>query len=222
LAVAPSDSRRARLLTRVRDAGALVRGEARAVVCSVVGLVKVRVRFDRRRLNRLEIGCGASRKPGFITSDLSLGTDFPFDLRLGLPFPDASLDFIYSEHVLEHLTFSDIMPLLRDCHRALKPAGVLSVVVPNARIYLEAYLRPDGFDPGLYCTYDTGLLLKTRLDYVNYMSYMGGEHRHMFDEESTLALLKEAGFREARLRAFDPALDQESRRYESLYAEGAK
>jgi hypothetical protein len=54
------------------------------------------------------------------------------------------------------------------------------------------------------------------------MFYMDGEHRHMFDERSILVLLGDAGLRNARLRPFDPALDQAERRYESLYAEAVK
>ena len=214
---------RSRYPGRLRESCALVRAEARTHLCSLVGLVKARLFFDKRRVNRLEIGPGGVKtKEGFITSDLSFRTDFPYDLRLGLPFPDESLDLIYSEHVLEHFRYPDLVALLRDCYRTLKPNGVFSLAVPNARIYLEAYSHPETFDARTYCTYDTGLSLRTPIDYVNYMSYMGGEHRHMFDEESILALLGQIGLREVRLRPFDPALDQPERRYESLYAQGVK
>jgi hypothetical protein len=48
-------------------------------VCILVGSVKVRLHFTRDRVNKLEMGIGlAHRKPGFITADLSLGTDYPY------------------------------------------------------------------------------------------------------------------------------------------------
>ena len=213
---------RSRYFRRLKDIYALIRAEGRAYLCSLVGLAKARLFFDKRRVNRLEIGPGPEAKEGFITVDLNFQADFPYDLRLGLPFPDESLDLIYSEHVLEHLRYPDLMALLRDCYRTLKPNAVFSLAVPNARIYLEAYSQPERLDPQIYCTYETGLSFKARINYVNYISYMDGEHRHMFDAESIVALLSEVGLRSVRLRSFDPALDQQSRRHESLYAEGVK
>jgi hypothetical protein len=44
----------------------------------------------------------------------------------------------------------------------------------------------------------------------------------MFDEANLLKVLESAGFRNARPREFDPALDMESRDYESIYAEAEK
>jgi SAM-dependent methyltransferase len=192
-------------------------------VCVLVGSVQVRLRFAQARSNKLEIGIGhAHRKPGFITSDLSLRTDYPYDFRRGLPFPDHSLDFIYAEHVFEHFSYRDLVALLGDCYRTLKPEGKLSFSVPNARIYLEGYYHPESFDYKKFCQWDFGLSYKTKIDYVNYIFYMDGQHGYMFDEENAVTIPQEAGFKTVRLRGFDPGLDQEARRYESLYVEATK
>lgn len=111
-----------------------------------------------------------------------------------------------------------MLDLLRECHRVLIPGGSFSLAVPNARIFLEGYLRPDRFDKNSYCSYDAGLSYASKLDYVNYIAYMGGEHKHMFDEENLPFVLSEAGFKSIRLRDFDPAIDLAVRRHESLYA----
>jgi len=198
----------------------LLKFEFTAVACVLAGELKMRLFFDKNNTNRLEVGVAVTkRKAGFITSDLDLTTDFPYDLRAGLPFPDGSLDFIYAEHVLEHFGYKDLTYLLKDCHRTLKPGGTLSVAVPDAGIYLDAYYRPEGFDREMYCQYDSGLSYKARIDYVNYMFYMDGHHRHMFDKESLLVVLTDMGFSGARLRDFDAQLDQESRRNQTIYAE---
>jgi hypothetical protein len=44
----------------------------------------------------------------------------------------------------------------------------------------------------------------------------------MFDEANLAAVLKQAGFRNVRSRPFDPSIDHEGRRYETIYAEGWK
>ena len=108
---------------------------------------------------------------------------------------------------------------LSECYRILKPGCMFKVAVPNARIYLEAYFHPEKIDPGL-CSYKPAFNYNSKIDYVNYMAYMDGLHRYMFDEENLLIILSNAGFKSIRLREFDPSLDIEKRRHESIYAEG--
>jgi len=90
---------------------------------------------------RLKIGAGNKRgNDGWITLDRSLQCDLTWDLRAGLPFPDNSLQSIYSSHTLEHFAFPDLCILLKRCYAALKPGGFFSICVPNARLYIQAYL----------------------------------------------------------------------------------
>ena len=60
------------------------------------------------------------------------------------------------------------------------------------------------------------------MDWVNYVAYMGGEHKYMFDQENLLHILKMNGFKNVRQREFDPEIDMPERRFESLYAQGEK
>jgi SAM-dependent methyltransferase len=62
-----------------------------------------------------------------------------------LPFPAQYFDAVYHAHLLEHLPRASALPFLRECHRVLKPGGILRIVVPDleqiARLYLEAVPR---------------------------------------------------------------------------------
>lgn len=49
--------------------------------------------------------------------------------HLGLPFPDESIESIISHHFMEHVG-DGFVPLMDECHRVLKPGGVLRVIVP--------------------------------------------------------------------------------------------
>lgn len=58
---------------------------------------------------KLHIGCGTVYKEGWINIDNNSDNnikklDFMWDLRKPLPLPENSVDFIYNEHFLEHLT----------------------------------------------------------------------------------------------------------------------
>lgn len=170
----------------------------------------------------LEVGAGSVKgSGGWVTLDLAPGCDLYWDLRRGLPFPDGSVARIYSSHFLEHLSYREGQVFLGECLRALAPGGTFSIAVPNARLYLEAYLNGTDLDRR-FCGYGPAFNDTTRIDYVNYTAYMDGHHRYMFDAENLVHILAAKGFREVRLRAFDPALDSAERDFESIYAEAVK
>lgn len=171
----------------------------------------------------LEIGSGSKPgRNGWITLDSASGCDIQWDLRFGIPFPSDSFDIIYASHVLEHIPFPDLKILLSEVKRTLSPGGKISICVPSARKYIDAYNSgisivnfTTGYGPGI-C--DTGSLI----DQLNYTAYMGGEHKYMFDSQSLVNLLLVCGFNEVTPRVFDPSIDMEVRDWESIYAEGFK
>lgn len=172
---------------------------------------------------KLEIGAGPVKgKNGWTTLDLCPEADLFWDLRKTLPFPDNSVDIIYSSHVLEHFHHSDLLRLLKDCRRILKPQGQISACVPDASLYIKGYLNHETFNRKQYLTYPPAVHSEARMDILNYIAYMDGHHRYMFDAENLLGVLSQAGFTSVRLRDFDPTLDLEGRDYESIYALGVK
>lgn len=200
---------------------------ARDTVTRPYRVLKLRQRgrkFQRRgEALMLEIGSGGKKGiNGWTTIDVCRGCDIRWDLRRPLPLPENSASKIYSSHLLEHFAYRDLLTLLEDLYRVMIPGGVFSACVPNARIFLEAYSHPENFDASKYCTFAPAYHFNTRIDYVNYLFYMDGQHRYMFDEENLIAILAKSGFRHARIRDFDPLLDLESRRHESLYVEANK
>jgi predicted SAM-dependent methyltransferase len=104
-------------------------------------------RFREAAPRLLNLGCGARRHPAWTNLDRTArGPDVrACDLRYGIPFPDAACAVVYLAHVLEHFTRTDGRALLRECHRVLRPGGLLRVAVPDletiARLYLHALQR---------------------------------------------------------------------------------
>jgi predicted SAM-dependent methyltransferase len=168
----------------------------------------------------VEVGAGDKKgQNGWITIDITPNCDIFWDLRKGLPFPDGSVTKIYSSHFFEHLSFKESQEFLADCRRAMIPGGRFLICVPNARIYLEAYVSGKDLEPSTYLVYEPAHNHTTRIDYVNYTAYMNGEHKYMFDEENLIYILEMSGFKNAHLRQFDPLIDMHERDYESIYAE---
>jgi SAM-dependent methyltransferase len=90
-----------------------------------------RVRVDGREPVIIDIGCGDTLQyPGNIGFDQRAAPSVAAvtDLASGLPVADGAVDQIFAVHVLEHLT--DYLQIVDECHRALRPAGVLHVLSP--------------------------------------------------------------------------------------------
>jgi predicted SAM-dependent methyltransferase len=75
---------------------------------------------------RLNIGSGPLAREGYISVDAIFGDD-----AAHLRFPNEYADEVMASHVLEHFGFGDVVAVLREWHRVLKPMGVIKIAVPN-------------------------------------------------------------------------------------------
>lgn len=90
-----------------------------------------RVRVAGREPVALDLGCGDT-----VQYDTNIGVDHRpgkavaviADLRYPLPFAAGSVDALFTVHVLEHLP--DYLPLVAECHRVLRPDGILHLMAP--------------------------------------------------------------------------------------------
>lgn len=167
------------------------------------------------RCTQLEIGSGPNKRKGWLTLDICSGADYVWDLRNGLPFKNNTFQRVYSSHVLEHFSFKDLQLLLEEIHRVLKPGGEFLIAVPDVTIYINAYLGKRKADDLLY--YKPAVPSDKPIDILNYIFYMDGHHRFMFDEVNLAYHCEAAGFVKCQKRTYDSGLDLASRDHESLY-----
>ena len=89
--------------------------------------------------------CAAPFTTAVRSEELYAATNFrPFYFEKGqrLDFADETFDYIFSEHFLHHLFLPDAVALLNECHRVLKPFGVVPTLVGEKRL---AGYRRDAF-----------------------------------------------------------------------------
>jgi len=171
-----------------------------------VGVLRRRRRIAlylrRHETRKLHLGAGENVRPGWLNTDLHdygrAGELVYLDARKPFPLPDASFDLVFSEHMLEHLSYGDGLACLRECRRVLRPKGRIRIATPSlaqlAQLYdaelsevQRRYVRwaIDSFVPGAGAPLP-GFVVN------NFMHAWG--HRFVYDRDTLRHALTAAGF----------------------------
>ena len=153
-------------------------------------------------VRKLQLGTGDKVHPGWLNTDI---VDFKreheivyLDARKPFPFPNSSFDFVFSEHMIEHLRYPEGLHCLSECYRVLRPGGRVRLATPSltrlARLYSDdltdlqrRYIRwatdsfvehADGYQPGFVLN--------------NFFRSWG--HEFIYDEQTLRQALEAVGF----------------------------
>lgn len=154
------------------------------------------------------------------------------DIGEPLPFEDGSVDWVYAEHLIEHVPLPTAVFWLTEVHRVLAPGGRLRLTTPDLRKYVEGYLAGDKFFArhrrrvGLAIGVAPPMPARNAFMF-NQIFYLYG-HKWLYDLEELQYVLGEAGFAASAVQVcsyregVDPELanlDQMFRNDETIYLE---
>ncbi|MEK7684063.1 MAG: methyltransferase domain-containing protein [Verrucomicrobiota bacterium] len=98
--------------------------------------------YDRgHRLRKLQIGSGPNALAGWLNTDsypVSRESVF-MDATRAFPLASQTFDYVFSEHVIEHLSYEEGLFMLRESFRVLKPAGRIRIATPNLKNLIDLY-----------------------------------------------------------------------------------
>lgn len=254
----PDETRAVGMTTASPDGEQLGR---RRIPCRTLELVDAGPTYSREQLARIGIsgiqfGSGIQRHPSCLNTDamglVASQADEPggevttpgaiyrvddesyfvqLDVRRRLPFRSGSLQWVYAEHLIEHLTLDDGVGWLREVRRILAPGGLFRVTTPDLRRYAEGYLTDDGFFEEHHrrlVTFAGGAEVPSRKAFLMNQIFMFWGHRWLYDFDELRYALVTAGFSTDAVvaRGFrDGALpdvaafDREIRSDETIYVE---
>tara|TARA_Y100000310_G_C20641944_1_gene794454 strand:+ start:798 stop:1508 length:711 start_codon:yes stop_codon:yes gene_type:complete len=90
---------------------------------------RIKKYFKTNNIIKVQLGCGNDILNGFLNTDL-LG-EIPIDITKKLPFPNNSVNLIYSNHTVEHIYHKQFKHFLKESHRVLKPGGIHIILTPS-------------------------------------------------------------------------------------------
>lgn len=139
---------------------------------------------------KLHLGCGANVMAGWQNVDAwpSSSAVTLWCAPATLPFGDASIDVVYTEHFVEHLTLVELTATLGELRRVMRPGARLRVSTPDLATIVRDYTkkRTDRWHP-------VGWRPETLAAMVNEGLREWG-HRFVHDFESLTIELDRAGF----------------------------
>jgi predicted SAM-dependent methyltransferase len=202
---------------------------------------------------KLNLGCGAQVADGWVNVDYALGArllkipsfqainkrirlfNLDWDNRIVLhnlmtdfPWPDSSVDVVYSSHTLEHFSRDSGRKFLAQCHRVLRKNGIIRILVPdlqyNITEYLEGRVPADNFIENLGVLYEEGNgTLKKRL-----APLFQFPHKCMYDHPRLVEICDQLGFDASARSPFDSdiaeieSIELDGRTKNSVIVEGRK
>jgi predicted SAM-dependent methyltransferase len=151
-------------------------------------------------VRKLQIGAGSSRRAGWLNTDIEPGEGLAYlDATQRFPFEDGSLHYIFSEHVIEHLTYDEGKAMIAEAYRVLAPGGKMRTSTPNLTRFIELFDENPGEEAKAYLIgklawhewpsepNPAAIILNLQ------MSSWG--HKFMYDAETLGGALTRAGFR---------------------------
>jgi predicted SAM-dependent methyltransferase len=96
---------------------------------------------DLASFDKLHLGCGSNLLPGWLNTDANPYDEGIFMMDATEPFPFESDQFkeIFTEHMIEHVSYTNALAMLKECYRVLQPGGKLRVSTPDLKFLVALY-----------------------------------------------------------------------------------
>jgi predicted SAM-dependent methyltransferase len=236
-------TRSSQLLTtafpRTDDVIRLVK-QSRTLSAAVYDLRSVRTRLvskvvDRRKIEKylagtsvrkLQLGANDVELPGWLNTDIAPSSPKTVYLDATKTFllPTNSFDYIFHEHVIEHISYREGCYMLNECFRVLKSGGVMRISTPNLGALVALFsgdLTQEQYDYMSFIkqTWIPDAATASPCFIMNNMFRKDWVHIFVYDEPTLRDSLERTGFSEIRRQRVGESEDVNLRGLESRSVE---
>jgi predicted SAM-dependent methyltransferase len=158
--------------------------------------------FSSNECRKLQVGGGANPFPGWLNTDLTptaKNTIF-LDATEAFPFGNGSFDYVFCEHMIEHISYGQAQAMLKECFRILKPGGKIRVSTPNLQVYLNLFSEQKDETQQQYLDWISSNwlskqnILEKEASFVLNLVMHGWGHLFIYDEKTLKLSLEKTGF----------------------------
>lgn len=174
----------------------------------------VRSYLVSHRVRKLQVGAGHNHLPDWLNTDRAPDSGAIY-LDATKPFPssDETFDYVFSEHLIEHLSFEEGLAMLRESHRVLKPGGRIRIATPD----LETIIGLKNATPGSVEEHYVKWIVDNFVPhaerdlacYAINQLFRGWGHKFLYDRATLGAVLEKVGFTDVCPYAFGDSADEE-------------
>ncbi len=164
--------------------------------------------IDSHTVRKLQIGAGATVLKGWLSTDIDVRNSHVIYVNVKKKFPFATnvFDYIYSEHMIEHISRTDGLTMLQECHRTLKPGGIIRIATPDLAVLLRLYQNKKDSSSKEYIQWITDQFLPEVEEYkasiVINNAFRNWGHQFLYDGDLLEKALQDAGFSNIKRCAF--------------------
>lgn len=170
---------------------------------------------------KLHLGCGRNILDGWINTDYNTakfgGSEY-LDVTKKFPYNNNSVDYIFSEHMIEHITYHEGKFMLEESFRVLKSGGKIRISTPDLKFLIKLYNEDKTELQKRYIEYS---FKEYKLDGNSDTFVINNFHRdwgHIFiyDEKTLKSLFESIGFFDLKCYGLMESDDEELRGLEHI------
>ena len=167
------------------------------------------VKTKLKNYRKLHLACGDNILEGWANIDIhKKGNVIGWNLTHKLPIQSETINLVFCEHFIEHITFNQARTLLAECHRCLRNGGILRLSTPSLAKMIKEYLSGKTTEWS-----DVGWHPITPCQMINDGFRLWG-HQFIYDDCELEHLLLDCGFREIRKVSWRQSINPELRNLE--------
>jgi len=160
--------------------------------------------YNNNQLKKLQLGTSNSPIIGWLNTDV-LPTNRRvayLDATRRFPFNDDIFDYVYSEHMIEHLEHQSAVFMLRECFRVLKPGGKIRISTPDLKVYTSLQSKEKTASQNFYVDWVTERFMPD-VDYCKEVflinnAFRAWGHQFLYDRETLKVTMTRIGFEDIK------------------------